>query len=419
MTPFLLLILYSSILYFGVLKRFTFFQVNGLPPIFIFFVFCTKVVIGVAFGLIYQNYFNGGDTFLYFKDSKLIHDTFLKYPNYYISSLLGLNPELPHERVFTYPSSHLFWKDLGTYVLVHVYAFMRIFTFGYYSLHIFWIALLSLVGNIYFYRVFWNRSTFPPVFLLGILFFMPSIIFWTSGLHKEVFIYLGFGCLLYGLKNFSSYPRAKWLIFGGLLLLGLFRPYLLGICFPLFIAFLILWKQKRFIFLKFSLVNSLIILSGILLSYAIWKGGIFSIFSNKQAEFLAEQGNSDVAILQIHSTNLWEIILTLPEILVQTIIQPVLWECKNIWQYLASLEVIGIFGFVIFVLIKRKFQKFKWDPTLCFILFYALANLLIIGLLVDNTGAIARYRSIPLHTIALLFVHYGYQQTNTDTTHHH
>ncbi|MCH2045286.1 MAG: hypothetical protein MK212_14315 [Saprospiraceae bacterium] len=419
MVPFFLLILYTTIFYFGVLKRLSFFQVNGLPPIFIFFIFCTKLVVGISYGLIYQNYFNGGDTFLYFKDSQLIHNTFLQYPDYYIASLLGLDPDIPNDRVFTYPSSHLFWKDLGTYVFIHICAFIHIFTFGYYSLHIFWIALLSLIGNIYFYRFVWDRVTFPPLLLVVILFFTPSILFWTSGLHKEVFIYLGLGWLLYGLKKFENHSNSFRFIFFGLLTIGLFRSYLLGICLPFLISFFMIKNQKTFVFAKFLTWSTCLILIGFGISSIVFENGLLGVFSQKQAEFLAEKGNSDLTTTPINIASLWEILLELPKVLFHTTIQPLLWECKNIWQYLASFEAIGIFSFGIFTLFKQRFKKFEWNRSLYFILFYTLSNLVVIGLLVDNTGAIVRYRSIPFHMFTLLFVHYTYQQTTNTLQNKH
>ena len=147
------LILASYILLLGWwIKSSSLFSIEGLSRKFIFFVFISKVLTGITYGLIHTYYFSGGDTFLYLKESTLIGETIFVYPQYYLYSLLGWATELPNSTVFIYPDASIFWKDLGSYVLVHWHGLLHPFTQGLYHLTIFFIAVVGLMASLNFYN---------------------------------------------------------------------------------------------------------------------------------------------------------------------------------------------------------------------------------------------------------------------------
>ena len=401
MLPFLIIIIYSALLYWGLLHWHPFFKIEGTTPLFIFIAFGLKIICGITFGLIYQNYFQGGDTFYYYEDSKLIYETFTKYPSYYLQSIFGGRPAVPDEKVFTYPDTHLILKDLGTYTIIHVHAVIHIFTFGYYSLHIFWVALLGLVTNILYYRVFWNASRHPPVVFICILFFSPSLLFWTSGLHKDAFVCFGFGLLLHAFSQIENGQRTYKQLFTSILVIGLFRTYLLGLIMPFVLAWFLCRKRRTNLFKYFSLTSLFIVTIGILSSYLIAENGIFELLFRKQEEFIAEESATDIQLPRLEP-NFWGVLRFIPHIILNVVLKPYIWEVKGFLQLLAGIEVIIGLAFSVLTLYWTRHKRWSWTPVFCFTFFYFLSHLGLIGLLVDNIGSIVRYRSIPIYLGLLL-----------------
>ena len=93
----------------------------------------------------------------------------------------------------------------------------------------FFFAGLAFSGSILFYRA--SRLAFPevaPHFFRGVIFFLPSILFWPSSLGKDALIFFGSGFLAYGLIKYIRRSQLSGLLLValGLFLVGLVRPHI-------------------------------------------------------------------------------------------------------------------------------------------------------------------------------------------------
>jgi len=245
---YLLLVIYIMALVWWIKSTKT-LNTPGLSRNFVCFIFISKIIVGLLYGFIHHTYFKGGDTFIYLKESTLLGSTFLAHPSYYLGSLLGWDVAVPNAVVFTYPNAAIFWKDLGTYSLVHIHAILYPFTFGCYQLHIFFIAIIGLFASLNFYNVFRQILDLPKIVLIACCFFLPSLTFWTAGLHKDVYIYFGLSLFLLSLLELQQKKQSFKTILKlctAILIIGMIRHYLLVLLLPATLAYLsTLYYSKR------------------------------------------------------------------------------------------------------------------------------------------------------------------------------
>ncbi len=403
---YILLTLY--LLAFGLwLRRTPSVEQHDLSRRFLFSIFLFKLLMGGVYLLIYKYYFVEGDTFAYLQESTLIGQTFLEYPSYYLQNLFG-TPIPPPEgaTVFLYPPTHLFWKDLGTYILVHFHALLYPFTGGLYGLHLFFIGLFGWKASLNFYEVFKKVLHLPKALLLVCCFFLPSLSFWTAGMHKDVYVYYGLSIFCTGLLRWQQGEnRPVWsCLVAGVLVIGLMRYYLLALLLPATIAYRITMHQKR-VFRTYLLVYVASLGVAVLGSELLLHKSVFELLSQRQLAFLAEKGSSSIVGVAPFEPTFWGVLAALPVAVFNIIGRPFLWECKDILQVFASLEMISFMLLLVFALSYKKTSAAPTHPLLYFLLAYTVSNLLLVGLLVYNIGTLVRYRAIGLGVLSTLLTH--------------
>lgn len=402
-----LLIIY--IFFLGLwIKSSPIFEVQGLSRPFIFFIFISKIIVGILYGIIHQSYFHGGDTFLYLQESTLIGQTFLTYPEYYIGSILGWEVIPPNAEVFTYPESAVFWKDLGTYMLVHIHAILYPFTLGHYELHIFFISIIGLFASLNFYKIFSKILDLPKTLLIICCFFLPSLTFWTAGLHKDAYVYFALSLLIISLLEFQEKhisTKTTLKLVAAICILALTRYYLLALLFPATIAYFISLRYPNKVSLAYFLTYTASFALAFVVSKLFFGINIFEILANQQASFLAESGSSSIPNSSAFEPSIWGILTAIPIAIVNALGRPFLWETKDFLQLIASLEILCFLTLVVFAFFLRKQPTHAPNLLLHFIVAYAVTNLLLVGLLVSNIGTIVRYRAIALGLLFALLTH--------------
>jgi hypothetical protein len=400
MLEILIVIIYSAIFCIFIAKT-SLFTVKDLSVSFICIAFLVKISAGILYGYLHHFYFVGGDTIDYYNASAQIASTFFKYPSYYIRSWLWLNPQMPDNSVFYYPEWTFIKKDFGTYLLVHIHAVPQLLSFGYYNVHLVFVAILSLLGSLNFYRALRDTINLPKIFLIFSCFFMPSVLFWTAGLHKDVWVYFGLSILFLGLRKLVLFKKIAFPeILGGIIIIIFYRYYLFFLIIPALLA--IMWSVlivKRSPLFKF-ITAYMIFFCFLLIADLLGVFPIMEILSSRQQDFLSETGNSAIKGALPLEPSVLSLISQLPVATLNVCFRPFIWDCNDLLQYVAAIEIIIFWVFVIVSFPYRKIEKAA-NPLSYFLFFYAVSNLLLIGLLVSNVGTIVRYRSIAL---SLLFV---------------
>jgi hypothetical protein len=384
------LLLLTYVLIFGFfIRKLEYFKSADISFKVLGGIFLFKVLVGLAYGFIHKYQMSQGDTFLFFKESIKIANTFWAYPDYYTQSLLGNYPPVPDDEVFLYPPQHLFWKDLGTYTVVHFNAMLIPFSRGYYSVHIVFMAMLSLCAGLNFYRALQNQLHLPKILLIVGCFLSPSLLFWTAGVHKEVLLFIGFSWVVLGLVRGNF-----WGILAGIIGIGLVRHYAVALLLPALLVYVVKAHKTNISFVRVLNAGSLGLVSILLLDYLFLENTLQGILLQKQNAFVQELGHSDIDYVPPFKA-VWEFFLYSPMAILHIFARPFIWEAGNIWQTLAALETLLFLGFIGLALAFSR-KHIQTPPIAYFLAVFALSYLILIGLLVANEGTMVRYRAIPM-----------------------
>lgn len=291
-----LLIFYTALIFF-LLRKLKFFQLEGLgkwtPAIFFGF----KLIAGVALWYVYTYYYTdrvNSDIWKYFDDSKIMFDAIHSNPGDYFRMVSGIGDHTPEIETKYYQEMN-YWYRLfdnnllnDAHIVIRFNAFMRMFSMGNYFTHTLFMCFLSFTGLCCIYKIIypalkeWRGATAAIIFLL------PSLLFWTSGVMKEGLMIFGLGLLIY--HSFRFFTDRKWwrilfLLMGAIILLFSKFYVIVGVIPPL-IAALVVMKNRKYAFLKFSCV--LLVFFGLSLSLK-WiapEREPLRLLANKQNDFL-------------------------------------------------------------------------------------------------------------------------------------
>jgi hypothetical protein len=95
-----------------------------------------------------------------------------------------------------------YWYDFTGYTIIRVNALMRNFFDGFYFYSFLFFSFLSFIGGFYLYKFISDKTDLSEYVIIGLIFLVPNILFWTSGLHKEALVLFSLGILLYSFNQF-------------------------------------------------------------------------------------------------------------------------------------------------------------------------------------------------------------------------
>ena len=112
--------------------------------------------------------------------------------------------------------------------IIKLNAIFRFISFGEFHVHSLFFCFLSLTGLVAFFRVAKKIFNNSQSILVIMLFFLPSLMFWTSGILKESVHLFALGLLLFSLDKVLRFKKISLSIVGlfvSLLLLVYIKIY--------------------------------------------------------------------------------------------------------------------------------------------------------------------------------------------------
>lgn len=383
------------------LTRIQFLQDAGLTRPQLILLFLLKVAAGIFYGWIGIYY---GRT-AYMTDTWFFHANGLQE-----QSLLLENPRLFFSELFTDPYVDGRWKLLGTHdsywndlkanAFAKGLALLNMITGGFYHVNVLFYNFIGLFGCLAFFRVLTDR--YPNQRLaIGIgVFLTPSVLFWTSGIHKEGILFTAVAMIVYA--TYFSFKYASWsfkrgLSLGiGLLLILIFRNHLLIALLPALLIWKILngrtHRLGTYTLLLYGLFTVLFFAS----PYLSPKINLPQAVTTKQQEFLQLKGRSSLAVDSLVPTPLG-FLKNLPQAIDLSLTRPHPGDVRHVLSMAAAIEVVG-WALILLLWILYRDRSTPWpkQPVDYFLLGYSLSVMLLIGFSINNLGAIARYRSIAI-----------------------
>lgn len=380
----------------------------------------------IALGLIYQFYYRGGDTFNYFTHgSRWIWQAFMDDPMLGLSMLF----ESGGERVFnTFEYSQHIWyyRDVNSFFIVRLTAFFDIVTFHTYSATALFFSIFAFSGSWAMFSAVTKLYQSINLRLLAIsLLFVPSIIFWGSGILKDTITLASLGWLTWALIHIIELKRRHYMF----LFIVLISVWLI---YSIKVYILICYVPVTFIWLYWRQITNIknvaikVIVTPVLLVVFITSGyyALIQITAdNEQYSFenLAEkvaitaydirygwgarEGGDGGYDIGLPDGTLLGTLKLMPAAINVSLFRPYLWEVRNPLMLLAAFESTFLLILTVWLItFKKRLMIVFQDPFLIFCLTFALLFAFAVGVSTFNFGTLMRYKlpMIPFYLLVLL-----------------
>ncbi|RLD25237.1 MAG: hypothetical protein DRI71_00185 [Bacteroidetes bacterium] len=384
--------------------------------------FSLKLLGALLLGALYQFYYGGGDTFGYFKGATQIFEAFYDEPG--IALKLIFNDNNYKDGVYNYASRIWMYKDAATYMVVRIAGIFAILTGGTYSGIALLFAVVSFSGLWAMYMAF---SKLFPHYLLGLaiaILFIPSTIFWGSGILKDSITFGMLGWSTAALINLLYWQRRPWLwvsvLLISLLLAFKIKEYIVLSFIPaaMIWAYFVLIKKVSNKLLRLLVAPVVITLMLFLSGYTIFKvGETSSRYSIKNMAETARITAYDVGRytgrnagsrydLGDFEGNFSSMMRLAPAAINVSLYRPYLWEVRGPLMLLAALEGSTLLILTIIILVRVFWYKINVlnSPAAWFSLVFSLTFAFAVGISTYNFGTLFRYKVPLMPFFAILLV---------------
>lgn len=363
-----------------------------------------------------RSFYGGGDMFMYFRYGEILAQMMEADPLHVVPEVTALlvhrQPHLPMMVIGAGGST-------GTMSALAAWTFYLLGPSMYAASIAF--AMLSLSGKIWMYRVF--RANVDPTFRWPVAIaalFLPSLVFWSSGLIKEALVVAGLGWGLYGLHLWirEGRPTVAWtLMAAGAIPLLLVKPYIL---FPLLLAggswyywARSLTRGRVAIRPAYFAVATLLGVGGIVLLGQHFPEYSLDNFTARTTDLqqLGRRGGSSFGSSGDVPTTLIGQFAYAPAALLTSLFRPFLFEVHNAPSLVNAVETTVLALLFARIFVTRSLGKVRRqildDPFLVFCFVFVAAFGIAVGLASSNLGTLSRYRSPLLPFFVVLLVVLG------------
>jgi len=358
--------------------------------------FSVKIMAGCLYGYIFLHTYHGDDTWNFFNDSLPEYQKMIHQPGIFFRDFLPW-PAFGAAENFWQGMARYF-TDLEYWLTVKLLALFNIFSRGNYYIDVLFFNFLVSLGPLLLFRLMLSIFPARKRLLIIVIFFIPSITFWLSGIRAEGLLLLFIALILFYTDRWFNQRRVLYFFWIMLGMIGflLFRSQALFIFLPAYCCWTLSRKAgpRAIYYFVFAYAGGLLIL---LASLLISPGkNLASPIANRQAAFFRLHGNTRFGLDTLKPT-FSSMVRILPQAFNNTFLRPYPWEARGWLQWLSALEVIALWALVLLFLLS-PFQNRKWvvgHPLMLCFLFYGISQILLIGFIVPFPGAIVRYKAIP------------------------
>jgi len=375
----------------GFIKR------SGLSNKVIMLLFLCKVSAGLISGRI-SEHAPSMDTWLYHHEALIEYHLLFDNPIAYFTNIFQSGYEHTYQGVLQFHDS--FWNDLKTNLMVKFVSVLHFTSGGKYYINVIIYNFLVFFGCIGLFRVF--KQIFPADNFLIItgVFLLPSALLFSSTIHKEGLIMAAIGMLFFSLFNIfvSRKITIKKLtaIFFSLLVLFLFRSYLLLLLLPGLAAWFVGVRYKYNVVLITSIIYAVFLLLFFNFQRIVPAVNLPLLVVQKQADFFGLEIARSYVITSQLSPNAGSFLNNLPQAFAHSLGRPFLTDYKLSAPLIFFAVELLFYQLLLVLFVFFRKQSLKMNSFLSFSIIFSLSVLLIIGYTVPVIWAIIRYRSIYL-----------------------
>jgi hypothetical protein len=391
-----------------------------------------RMIGGIMVALIYQYYYGSGDSTYYFLDTFMIMKAFSTSLSDFFHVMMSTGGDAnlnPHAA--TYIVYMVYARDPYAFFMEKVTSIFSIFGFGYY------IPTSILMGAYEFLGVWCLYLTFADIypkyskqFAITVLF-IPSTVFWGSGIWKDAVTIASIGWVTYGFYQVFLKKNGK-IIIGilcicwGFYLCYNIKPYIILSLLPCLVMWVILTYRKRIynqllriisgpIFFVIAIALAVLMIQKV--GQSAQKYSVNNFFKSAQTMqqwhgYLDSHNLGSGYTLPDYNGSIASLIKIIPYAINVTLFRPYLWEARSPTLFLSALQCMIMLLMTIFILftggVRFFFSEIFKNPFLFLCISFSLLFAFAVGFSSYNFGALDRYRipCLPFYTTALVILYY-------------
>ncbi len=367
-----------------------------------------KLIAGMMVGWIFYNYYQSGDTILFFEESKKI------------ASL----PWSEYVETLRAPSTYLTSNRPRVLFFTKLLSFFTLITGGSYWLASLYLSLISFLASWFLVTTLIRITPANKNPVIFCFFFIPTIVFWSSGILKDS---ITFGALLYlvaiSIKVYYSkkVPLLEWLI-ACVALFVLFRVkhYILisFIVFAGLVVFTKLIKETNLVrrITAFSIGILAIVATQFVHPYLRFDRLALTVYETNQA-ILEKSDPINRLNLEIEKPALESIAKHIPMAVQIGLFRPSVFDHSTIWGWLHRLEnLLLLFLFALSIILYFKIKPKIEVPLILSAVVTIILLATMLALSTPNFGTLVRYKNAFLPFFFLLCSILPYQYFTSKST---
>jgi hypothetical protein len=396
--------------------------------------FLLKIFGSITAVLIYVYYYKGGDTTSFYENGVVLNSTLFKDPSLFINlfSYKGTK-EIYDFNLLEYAVKMNVSSDPAVYLVVKIASILGLLCFNSFLIISILCSYFAFFASWKFYKMFIEMYPELKKPIGFAIFFMPSVVFWGSGLFKDTFTLAGLYLFIYSIYMLFIKRKLKLsnllYLYIGLMLMAKIRSFFLLTILP----FMILWifllnfyniknNTARFFFIPFFAVFISIAIPVILsqLTANLQELNTQALLDKSKGfqGWHGSLGGSVYTLGEIEYSN-FGIIKKIPAAINVALFRPYIIEVTKPIVFISFLQSFFFLLFTLYVVLKTRIIFFVVtifkSATVISFLFFSLTYAFVAGFTSFNFGALDRYKipSLSIYIICLIIVRYEYRKFRT------
>lgn len=368
--------------------------------------FSAKVLAGFANYAIWEFVIGRGDSLNYIHDADLIYGTLFQHPSHFFQLTFGWGPDNVYPQHLLYISEPLkySWNNVE-YTMVRINAILHIFTLGNVWGNIVLLNFIYFLAACSLYRAIltghpqWKTGAFL------LLFFLPSLTIWSSGVLKEgpalLFSQIIIARLLF-IEN--GLPGKHYLaIIACLVGLMFIREYFTLLLLPFILIWWLSRKWQVPAWKPYLTVGLASVVLVVILDSLSYRFTVSEIICEAQQFFLFTGVDPDYTYYTFTGYELNEPLMKLPYALNNVFFRPNLLHSDDVFRIFQAIELSA--SWILLVILLLRIPSKSLIPGSTWLLTaFSVALLLMYGYVVTDADTMSRYRSIPLFLLLLAWL---------------
>lgn len=388
-----------------------------------------KIFGSIASALVYQYYYQGGDTFNFYTSASYVNS--ITFDNFEDALLLQTDmPLIRYPQLWVHQPYLDFVFDSPSWFVVRMIVLCSYFTFDTYMGTGLFFAVFSFYGSWKFFTLICRLYPDLREQFFYCIFAIPSVIFWGSGVFKDtltmsallLFLYHTY-CIVIERKNIVRNIPGLLI---GFSIVAIIRSFFIVLIIPSFALWYFVSVRDR---IRNRLLKTLSLPLLMLFAVGFATFGLSRLTSgsgelSREAltekskgfqSWHAELGGSAYSLGDIDYSNTG-ILLKMPEAINVTLFRPYIWETHSFFQLIAALQSLYFAFFFVRALIRTRivgfFNYLLGDSLAMFSFFFSILYAFVAGFTSFNFGALDRYKipCLPFFMISLVLVTYKFRK---------